>query len=49
MKGSNYLTEEEIEEHFEMARRFRPSLPDEKPVLTDEELEQLLTEVITKQ
>lgn len=50
MKGSNYLTEEEIESHFEMARRFRPSPPDDdKPVLTDEELERLFAEVITKQ
>ena len=48
MKGSNYLTEEEIESHFEMARQFRPST-DEKQVLTDEELEQLFTEVIAKQ
>lgn len=49
MKGSNYLTEEEIESHFEMSRLCRPSQPDEKPVLTDEELEQLFTEVMAKQ
>lgn len=50
MKRVNDLTEEEIESHFEMSRRFRPSPPDDdKPILTEEELEQLLTEVITKQ
>lgn len=49
MKGVNDLTEEEIENIFEMSRRFRPSTPDDKPILTEEELEQLLTEVITKQ
>lgn len=47
MKGTRELTEEEIEEHFEMARRFRPST-DEKNVLTEEELEQLFTEMITQ-
>lgn len=50
MKRVNDITEEEIESHFEMSRRFRPSLPDDdKPVLTDEELEQLFTEVIARQ
>lgn len=49
MKRVSDLTEEEIESHFEMARQFRPSPPDDKPILTEEELEQLLTEVITKQ
>ena len=48
MKGSNYLTEEEIESHFEMSRRFRPSPPDEKPVLTEKELEELFSEMITQ-
>lgn len=48
MKGSNYLTEEEIESHFEMSRRFRPSSPDEKPVLTEKELEELFSEMITQ-
>lgn len=48
MKRVNDLTEEEIENIFEMSRRFRPSPPDEK-VLTDEELEQLITEVMAKQ
>ena len=49
MKRINDITEEEIERHFEMSRRFRPSPQDEKNVLTEEELEQLFTEVITKQ
>lgn len=47
MKGNNYLTEEEIESHFEMSRRLRQST-DEKPVLTEKELEELFSEMITQ-
>lgn len=48
MKRVNDLTEEEIESHFEMSRRFRPSPSDEKPVLTEKELEELFSEMITR-
>lgn len=49
MKGSNYLTEEEIESHFEMSRLCRPSPQDEdKPILTEKELEELFSEMITQ-
>ena len=48
MKKITDLTEEEIESHFEMSRRFRPSPTDEKPILTEKELEQLFSEMITR-